>query len=473
MINCEKANQRIARSNWILNESSDKVLLQLTLPMLPAIIALMALDLFDTYLASLFGTEALAALSFTIPVTASLFAIAIGLSIGVSSVLCHALGSGEHDKVKRVTSDGMIACCLIALIVTAIGCLTTDPLFDYLGVDYALIPESFHQGPKPDLMPVITEYMKFRYIGFVFMLIPLITNSIMRAIGDSQLAGRIMFSWALLTAIIDATLILKLNSSVSLVNIGIGHLLADILFSVISIYLLIRREKLLDFKHWRLVNFIANCRSVLKIGIPAAVTNLMLPVALAIVTGWVAFYGREAIAAFGVVQRIETLALFLPMALSTSLPVFVGQNYAAGLVERTREAIMRCFKWTLTIQLLVYLLLVLFADTLASVFSESVEVTTLLSNLLWFLPVSYIGLGVAILAVSSLNAMQHSKSAFYLGFLRVFIMFIPAAYVGTYFAGLYGLFIGMIVANIVLAVVAVGWIYQLFGSKRQNVVFAD
>ena len=172
-------------------------------------------------------------------------------------------------------------------------------------------------------------------------------------------------------------------------------------------------------------------------------------------------------------QRIKTLALFLSTALSRSLPVFVGQNYAAGLVARSREAIMSSFKWTLTIQLSVYLLLVLFADSLANIFSNSLQVTTLLSNLLWFLPVSYIGLGIAILAVSSLNAMQHSKSAFFLGFLRVFIMFIPAAYIGAYFAGLYGLFIGMIVANIMLAVVAAGWIYQLFGSKRQDVVIAD
>lgn len=455
---CAKTQQRKTRSQWLLNQPVHKVLWRLTVPMLPAIFAVLGLDLFDTYLVSKLGTESLAAISFTIPVTASLFALAIGLAIGASAVLSFSLGKGDHHKAQRLTTDSLIISALIAILIGLIGLATIEPLFRLLGADYALIPESFHMGPRPDIMPLITDYMQLRYIGFVFMLIPFLSNALMRATGDTKFAGRLMFSWASFTALLDYGL---MNSSLfesGLFNIGLGHLLADVLFSLISLVILHQREKLLEWKISNKIELIANSKQILRIGLPAAGMSLLTPLALGIVTSWIAFYGREPIAAFGVILRIETLALFLPMALSTSLPIFVGQNFGAGCSERSLGAIKQCIGLTLIVQLAVYLLLIAIANPLAELFSQSQQVIKLIVDLLLFLPLGYAGQGVVILVVSSLNAIHRPKTALLISSIRMLVLFVPAAYIGIYIAGLNGLFIGLLVANLLIGLLAYSWI---------------
>lgn len=459
---CEKAQNRIERSNELLTQPVLGVMMRLTWPMLPAIVAIIGLDLFDTYLASTLGIEVLAALSFTIPVTASLFALAIGLSIGASSVLSYCLGKGDHHKSQRLTSDCLLLSVLLAIGVSIVGLLTIDPLFNALGVNYALIPDSFHLGPRPDIMPLISDYMQLRYLGFVFMLVPILTNSIMRATGDTRFAGRLMFIWATLTCVVDALFILLPQAQPDLAAIGKGHLFTDLIFSIISVRLLAKRENLLDFQLPVLAQFWCNCRAILSIALPAAGMSLLTPVALGIVTFWVAFYGREPVAALGLISRIEPLALFIPMALSTSLPIFVGQNFGAGCQVRCLDAVKKSITLTVFVQLTVYLLLVLFAKPLAQLFSDSAKVIELVVFLLWFLPLGYVGSGIAILVGSSLNAIHRAKASLLLGLIRSFALFVPAAYIGAYLAGLDGLFIGLMVANLSIGLLAYLWMLVHF-----------
>ena len=465
METCVKKQQRIDRSQWILNHVIVEVMVRLTRPMLPAIFAVMALDLFDTFLVAQLGTQSLAALSFTIPVTSILFAVAIGLTIGTTSILSHSLGRGDHHETQRLVTDSFIIASSIAVCLGGVGLLTIEPLFQWLGANYALIPDSFHLGPRPDIMPLITDYMQLRYLGFVFMLIPLLANGVMRATGDALFAGRLMLGWALLTAALDSWFMLRPGVQADLVDIGRGHLIADSITSIVSLVLLARREKLLIWERMAWQEFSQNCRRIFNIGLPATTISLLTPLAFAVVTSWVAFYGREAVAAFGVMSRIETVALFLPMALSTSLPIFIGQNYAAGLVERCCLAIRRSLSVSLLVQLVVYLVIIATADWIGGLFSESSQVISLIAFMLWFLPLGYLGQGIVILVVSSMNAMHRPGAALVLSVIRMFVLFVPGAYIGAYLGGLNGLFVGIMTANLIIGIVAYVWLERLCANE--------
>jgi len=457
-IDCAKNQKRVNRSNWLLNQPVIQVMVQLSLPMLPAIIAVIGLDLFDAFLVSGISTETLAALSFTIPVTSSLFALAIGFSVGTVSVLSYSLGRGEHHKSQRIATDSLLISILFALMITVLGLLSIPPLFNLLGANFALIPESFHLGPRPDIMPEITNYMQLRYIGFVFMLITLLSNSVMRATGDTKFAGKLMLAWASLTALVDYLFIASAGQEANLASLGKGHLVTDILFAIISIIILIKRENILDFSLPSYQTLSSNCRAILKISLPASGMGLLTPLTIGIITSWVAFYGREAVAAFGVISRIESLALFIPMALSTSLPIFVGQNFGAGCINRSREAINKSLLLTVTAQVFIVFLLILIAEPLASSFSDSEVVVQLITFLLYLLPIGYAGKGVAILVGSSLNAIHRPHSAFILTLIKMCFLYVPAAYIGAYFYGLNGLFVGLMVANLLMGLTAYVWL---------------
>ncbi|MEM6733290.1 MAG: MATE family efflux transporter, partial [Myxococcota bacterium] len=75
-----------------------KALLRLGGPMIIGIVAVLSISLADTYFVGLLGTDALAALSFTFPVTFTIASLSVGLGAGASSVVSRSLGARDGAR---------------------------------------------------------------------------------------------------------------------------------------------------------------------------------------------------------------------------------------------------------------------------------------------------------------------------------------------------------------------------------------
>lgn len=71
----------------LLTGSIPKVLRQMTIPMTVGMIAILMFNLVDTFFISLLGTQALAAVSYTFPVTFTVNCITMGIGVGLSTLL--------------------------------------------------------------------------------------------------------------------------------------------------------------------------------------------------------------------------------------------------------------------------------------------------------------------------------------------------------------------------------------------------
>ena len=82
-------------------------------------------------------------------------------------------------------------------MVLIIGLNTIDPLFRLLGAD-------------EEILPFIHRYMQIYYWGGIFLVAPMIANSVLRASGDAKRPAMIMTTAAVLNVIIDPVLIFGL-----------------------------------------------------------------------------------------------------------------------------------------------------------------------------------------------------------------------------------------------------------------------
>ena len=94
----------------------------------------------ETYYISSLGSIPLAALGFTFPVTAALMSITLGISIGMSSVLARAIGSGTDEPAHVIATGGMILAGIMMLIVSVIGIACLNPLLVALGTNQETRP---------------------------------------------------------------------------------------------------------------------------------------------------------------------------------------------------------------------------------------------------------------------------------------------------------------------------------------------
>jgi Na+-driven multidrug efflux pump len=69
----------------LLTGPTPEVLRKMTIPMTFGLVSILMFNLVDTFFISLLGTQALAAVSFTFPVTFAVSSITMGIGIGLST----------------------------------------------------------------------------------------------------------------------------------------------------------------------------------------------------------------------------------------------------------------------------------------------------------------------------------------------------------------------------------------------------
>lgn len=433
---------RHVSANVLLTGPIALTLFHKSLPVIGGMIAMMLFNLVDAWFVSRLGTTELAAVSFTFPVSFAAISLAIGLGIGTSAVVGRRLGRGEVDTVRRRATDAFLLSLLVGVVVSVVGLLTLTPLFTALGADQAL-------------MPHIHAYMGVWYYGAAFVIAPRVLNSVLRAQGNTLVPGLLMGGAALLNALLDPLLIFGLGP---VPGMGVsGAALATVIsWGAMTLGLFAQRDlkALIDLRGLTLPALLDSWGELGRIALPAAITSVFTPVAIALVTRIVAGYGHAAVAAFGVGTRIDAIAQIVVLALSMTLSPFISQNQGADQPERVKRAILGCFAFVLIWQLLIWGVLQGLAPWLTGSYAQTPEVGEVLRAFLWLVPLGLGAQGVVILANSSFNALHRPRRALALSVIRLFVLFVPLAWLGGHLAGPMGIFAGMLGANLIMAIIS-------------------
>ena len=139
--------------------------------------------------------------------------------------------------------------------------------------------------------------------------------------------------------------------------------------------------------------------------------------------------------------------LIVVYALSSTLPMFIGQNLGAGRKDRVKEAIRLCFRFTIVLQFALYILLALFAEPIAAQFSEEASVQKAIIYYLRIAPIAYGLSGIIILINVSMNVLGKPRVALYINIIRLVLFYAPLALIGCRFYGLTGFYIGITIAH--------------------------
>ena len=430
----------------LLKDPIAPVLVRMTLPMMMGIISLMLFNIADVYFVGQLGTEPLAALGFTFPVTFSVVSLAIGLGIGTSATLAKLIGSGRQAEASSLSSDNLISAALLTLVIAAAMLLLSETLFSLMGAPVSLLP-------------MILDYISIWLLGALFLVVNMVANSSMRAGGDTKTPAKIMAFSSVLNFCLDPLLIFGWGPvpALGIRGAAIASVIAWGVTTLLVLHILYHHKKLLIIQAPNLARIKMHWLSVMKIGLPAALSNMMTPLASGVLTAVVATYGPEAVAAFGVGTRLESLSLLACLALSMTLPPFISQNFGAGQTERVARAWQLAVRFALGLQALIYLLLFLCAGAVAKMFSDQVEVQALIQLWIWIVPLGFGFQAVTFLSASSFNALHQPMRAMRISVTRLFIFYIPLAWLGGHLAGLQGMFGGLVAANLLTAVAAGFW----------------
>jgi len=431
-----------------------KSIRSLMLPMVMGMIALLSYTLADTYFVGQLGTLELAAISFTFPVGFIVGAITMGFGIGTSSVCARLFGANQLEDVERVAVHAMLLGVVTGLVVISIGLATIDPLFTLLGADETTLP-------------IIRRYISIYYWGGIFLVVPMINNSLLRASGNAITPAKIMSIAAISNIILDPILIFGLFGAPRLEVEGaaIATVLANAGTLVASVLAVVYKEKLVTFRHLWPSKIIDSWKRILHVGLPAMASSLIAPMTTAFITYQIAKFGQEAVAGFGIASRVEGLALLALMAMSAALTPMVGQNYGAMKLDRVRDSVNWCFRFSLGYGLIIAAVLALSTGFIASRFTDD-PVAMATANLhMRIVPISYFALGFAMIANGAFNAIGKPMPAMIISMTRTILVYAPLAFLFAKLFGIVGIFAAACTANFIAGGVGLAWFRMVLNHK--------
>ncbi len=431
------------RSAKLLQGAVPETLLRLAGPMVLGILAILLFGLVDTWYVGRLGAQALAAMSFTFPVTVVLFSVAMGVGLGATAVISAAIGQQDRKRVRRLTTHALLLANLLVVVFATVGLAGHDTIFSLLGADR-------------ELRLLIADYMVPWLLGIGLLVVPIVGNSAIRATGDTRTPSVVMLVAGLVNAALDPVLIFGLGP---FPRLGLqGAALATVISWCVTfgaaLWILTRRERMIEWRWPRLAELWASWKPILHVGVPAAGAQLLVPLATGVLTRLVSREGPEAVAAFGVGSRIESLALIGVSALGAAVVPFVGQNAGAARWDRVRAGVSFSIKAGLAWGVGGALLLAALAGPLGRLFSDDAAVVEGVILFLRLVPASYGPYAVALLAMAAFNGLQRPLRSASLITVRLVVLAVPLAWLGSRLWGLPGVFGALGAANLGVGVVA-------------------
>lgn len=439
-----------------------KTLRGLAIPMMFGIVFIIAVNLVDTYFVGRLGMLELAAMSFTFPVVSLVLSVALGLGIGTTSAVSRALGAGDERAVKRLTTHSLIMATGMVALLSVVGILTQEPVFRLLGAEETLIP-------------LLDEYMTIWYAGAVFLVVPMVANGVMRATGDARTPALIMMLTALANLVLDPIFIFGWGPVpfLGLKGAAIATVIARTITLVVTLYILAVRMDMLEMRWPRASELRESWRKIMSVGVPAAITNALAPVAAAVMTAIVAVEGSEAVAGYGIGGRIEGFLLIAPMAVATALTPFVGQNWGALRVDRVDRALSIARRFVLLWGVAAWVILIVAGGPIARVFTDDATVIETVKMYLWLVPLSYGAHGLVSVASAAFNAVDRALRSTLLSALRSLAFAVPLAFLGGRFFGLMGVFGGIAAATLLSGVLAHLWLLRITRDASEPAEVGD
>ena len=426
-------------------------------PFALGLVAIFSFEAADLFFISKLGDAPLAAVSFTMPVIWLIYGIGIGFEAGAASCVSRAVGRRDDGQARRLTVDTMVLGAAVALLLTLAGLASIGPVFSLLGA-------------TPELMPMITDYMGLWYWVAPLDMALWVSLAAMRARGNTIFESKVITAAALLNLALDPIFIfglfgfprLEIRGAALATVVSTGAMLIFTL-AWLSLKLKVYANPLAPLK-----TLLASWRHMLAIGIPAMITNAIIPVSSGIVVAMIASFGVDAVAGFGVAMRIEPIFLIPFYALSAVSSPFFGQNFGSGQFERLLEARRVVTRFCLGFGLLLAAVLIVVARPLTGLFSESQSIQGVAVHYLWIVSISYGAYGLVMSVNAAFNGIGKPLPGVVISSCRVIIVFLPLALLGKYVLGIHGLFVATLLSNLLMGAVAYTWLGRQIEKARSE-----
>ena len=415
-----------------------KAINKLSVPIIASMFLIFANNIIDSIWVAGLGPEPLAALGYVTPLFMIMVGFGNGLGAGGNSLISRYIGAENKKSANNAAIHNLILSAVVSVIITIIFLTFLKPLLMMMGassvIDYAM------------------DYAFIIFAWTIGLLMPPIVGGAFRAEGDIKRATLPIALAAIINMILDPIFIYALNMGIK------GAAWATAIGPFISLLLMfywifVKKDTYLSYNFKNFHNDLTMYKDILVVGIPASLEQLVLSVLTIFVNFMLTIVsGPIAVAVYTAGWRIVNIGMLPAIGVGTAAISVAGVAFGARKYENLRVVARYAVKVALIASIIVCIILIVFSNQIAYIFSYSESSAELAPLIASFLQIMSLFILYVPFGASSGNVFQgvgKGTISFLLTTFREFILVLIFAYLlgFTFNMGEFGIYCGMLLGG--------------------------
>ena len=432
---------------------SNKALKSLLIPLIIEQFLAISLGIADTMMVSTVGESAVSGVSLVDMLNVLIIDIFAGLASGGAVVASQFIGAKNRRGSERSSGQLILIAAISGIAVSAAVLLLRRPLLRLL-----------FRSVEDEVMASALTYFTVTALSFPFISVYNAAAALFRSMGNSRIS---MIS-SLVINIINI-----IGNSIFIFGFGMGvagAALATVLSNLLSVAYYVRyflrKSACLSVSPRLLSPDGYICKSILLIGVPAFINNILITVAQILLNNHAAAYGDDVVAALGIVSRTTSLPVLLLIGLAQGVQPLIAYNYAAGNRKRLTGTMKLTALSGTALALLLAVLLYALAGPVVSAFLDKAEVVRLGVRFLRVNVCSVPFLASLFLLMNVFQGMGKALPSLILSICRQGVIFLPLLLLGDIYYGLNGIVWAQPAADILSTFIAALMFLLLYRAQK-------
>ncbi len=305
------------------------------------------------------GTESLAAVSVCGPIMNVMVITLSGMSAGVLVIISGLLGAEETEQVQEAAHTSVALYTSMAIIITVTGILFVPEILQLVRTPSAAMGEA-------------KKYLYTIFAGTIFSFGYNLMGALQRGMGNAMASMEFVIVSSVVNIVLDFIFIAWLRMGAF--GAALGTVLSQVVAFGMGVIQFAKKDSVIHLSLKDIRFHTKHLKSILLFGVPTALNEVMVNLAMLTVSGVANSFGLAASAAYGVGSRINSLAIFSDGAMNQTMSAYASQNVGKGKQKRALDGLKKSILLSAGIAVCTAIIVYIFADKFSACFDDDPEV---------------------------------------------------------------------------------------------------
>lgn len=306
----------------ILHGSLIKAVLSIAIPVVISSFLQTMYNLTDTYWLGQIGKEQMAAINLVSPIQSIVISFGSGITVAGAIMISQYIGAGQRDEANKMANQ-IFACAMIFAVLCAAMCFTLTPsLVSWLGATGNTWNHS-------------VVYLRLVILDMPFLFMINIFQAVRQAQGNTFHPMLLNLLGVSINMILDPLLMITLQLNVA--GAAIATVISKMIPAAIAVILLSKKAQPIHLQFSAMRFEKEKLLSIARIGLPTALGSSTMQFGFLLMSKSVYAFGVDAIAAYGIGNKVNGLISLPSNAIGSAVSTIVGQNMGAEQPKRAEQ----------------------------------------------------------------------------------------------------------------------------------------